>query len=77
MRGASRGVEQTAQQEVEVEVDLGSKQAFQPLGYPSWGTITIFRYMYLVHALKAYIEVYLAMVCLVDFPVIPGAGSGT
>ena len=36
MRGASRGVEQTAQQEVEVEVDLGSKQAFQPLGYPSW-----------------------------------------
>ena len=61
--------------EVEVEVVLGSKQAFRPLGDPLLMYIqshldTCTWYMYVKHKLRF----YLAIIYLVDFPVIPGAG---
>ena len=61
--------------EVEVEVELGSTQAFRPLGDPLLVYIqshldTCTWYMHTKHILRF----YLAMIYVVDFPVIPGAG---
>ena len=61
--------------EVEVEVELGSKQAFRPLGDPLLVYIQSHLdactwYMHAKHILRF----YLAMIYLVDFPVFPGTG---